>query len=71
MNIADNPISKPYLGGIIVAMLGNQYIRHLRLAPRYVIQTRPSIFKGVSHTCTLDRSTTAVWKYFPKSMVKL
>ena len=27
MNIADNPISKPYLGGIIVAMLAYQEIR--------------------------------------------
>ena len=27
MNIADKPISKPYLGGIIVAMLAYQEIR--------------------------------------------
>ena len=27
MNIADNPISKPYLGGIIVAMLAYLEIR--------------------------------------------
>ena len=41
MNIADNPISKPYLGGIIVllgsyaSLPGNQDIRHLRLVLRY------------------------------------
>ena len=73
MNIADNPISKPYLGGIIVLLgscanlPGNQDIRHLRLAPRYIIQIRPSIFKGVWRSCTLGRSTTALSKYFPKS----
>ena len=39
MNIADNPSSKPYLGGIIVllgscaSLPGNQDVRHLRLAP--------------------------------------
>ena len=41
MNIADNPISKPYLGGIIVllgsytSLPGSQDIRHLRQVQRY------------------------------------
>ena len=54
MNIDDNPISKPYLGGIIVllgsyaSLSGNQDIRHLRLVPRYVI--RPSILIQVFHS---------------------
>ena len=49
MNIADNPISKPYLGGIIILLgsyanlPGSQNIRHLRLVARYAIQKRPSI----------------------------
>ena len=56
MNIADNPISKPYLGGIIVllgsyaSLPGNQDIRHLRLVPRYVIQIRPSMLIQVFHS---------------------
>ena len=58
MNIADNPISKPYLGGYncsYASLPGNQDIRHLRLAPRYVIQIRPSIFKGCHpHVCWVD-----------------
>ena len=66
MNIADNPISKPHLGDIIVAMLAYLEIRHLRLAPRYVIQIRPSIFKGVSRIYALGRSATAVSKYISK-----
>ena len=49
MNIADSPTLKPYLGGIIVllesyaSLPGNKDIRHLRLAPRYDIQIRPSV----------------------------
>ena len=50
---------------------GNPDIRHLRLAPRYVIQIRPSIFKGVSRIYTVGRSASAVSKYFLKSTVKL
>ena len=56
MNIADNPISKPYWGDIIVelgsyaSLPENQDIRHLRLAPRYVIQIRPSILIQVFHS---------------------
>ena len=56
MNITDNPISKPALlewRNCITSLPGNQDIRHLRLAPRYVIQIIPSIFKGLWHTCTL------------------
>jgi len=41
MSIADNPISKPYLGGIIVILGGYASlpgdIRHLRLVPRYML----------------------------------
>ena len=47
--VVDNLTSKPYLGGIVVvldsyaSLPGNWGIRHLRLAPRYVIQIRPSV----------------------------
>ena len=74
MNIANNLISKPYLGGVIILLAyvpGNQDIRHLRLAPRYVIQIRPFIQGGVARMYTVDKSKTVVSNYFPKSTVKL
>ena len=56
INIADNPISKPYLGGIIVllgsyaSLPGNQDIKDLRLVPKYVLQIRSSIMIQVFHS---------------------
>ena len=56
INIADNPTSKPYLGGIILllgsccSLPGNQDISHHRLAPKYVIKIRPSVLIQAFHS---------------------
>jgi len=67
MNIADNPISKPYLGGIIVAMLAYLEIRisdTLGWPQGMLYKLYLQYSRGVSHTCTLGRSATAGSKYF-------
>ena len=73
MNIADNPISKPYLGGVIVllAYLEIRISDTLGWPQGMLYKLDLQYSRGVAHMYTVGRSVTVVSNYFPKSMVKL
>ena len=70
MNIADNPISKPYLGGVIVLLAYLEIKISDTLGwPQGMLYKLD--LQYLRHMYTVGRSVTVVSNYFPKSVVKL